>query len=418
MDSPPAIPQAAARFRRHPIVFAVLYFPYGAVSGFVNVALAFLATKHGLSIQQGAVLVATSLAPQVWKFLWAPLADSTLGRTRWYLVSVVLVAVSMFFVAAVPLGPATFGLVEAVVLLSAVASTFLCFAVEAMVAHLVAPADMGRAGGWLQAGNLGGMGFGGGLGLWLLTTLPSGWETGLILAALMLACAAMLPLVPHIPADTLSDTLTGAVRHTVIELWKVMSSRDGALCALLCFLPIGTGAASAVLGQAEVAAAWGVGSTTVSLVQGFLGGIVSMAGCIAGGYGCVRLGARTGYTVYGGIMAAVTVAMALLPETPRVYIAGNLAYQFVTGLTYAAFTAFVLELIGAKLAATKYNGFASLSNTPIWYMGLLLAAAVAGMGPRGMLFAESAFGVVGILVFVAATRAWRPVVQPSFAPVI
>ena len=75
-----------------------------------------------------------------------------------------------------------------------------------------------------------------------------------------------------------------------------------------------------------------------------------------------------------------------------------------------------LVAIGAKLAATKYNGFASISNTPIWYMGLLLAAAQTQFGARGMLATESVFGVVGILVFVAATRVWRPAAAASLAP--
>ncbi len=416
MEAAPAFPHAPPRFSRHPAVFAILYLPFGATGGFVTVALAFLATKHGLSVEQGALLVATQLVPQMRKFLWAPLADSTLSRSRWYVLSVVLCALGMFTMAAVPLGQGTFKLVEFVVLLAAVASTFLCFAVEGMVAHLTPPEDMGRVGGWLQAGNLGGSGIGGGIGLWLLTRIDQGWVTGLILGGLTLACACALPLVPEVRKDMLGSTVFAAARHTLEELWKIARRREGALCALLCFVPVGTGAASAVLGQAEVAAHWGVGADTVTLIQGFLGGIVAMVGCVAGGYGCLRMGAKVGYIVYGAMMAATTLAMALIPETPSVYVVGCLLYQFITGLTYAAFTAFVLEVIGAKLAATKYNGFASLSNTPIWYMGLVLAAVETGFGTKGLLVAESAFGVVGILVFLAATRVWRTAAAPALTP--
>ena len=70
-------------------------------------------------------------------------------------------------------------------------------------------------------------------------------------------------------------------------------------------VPVGTGAASGVLAQAEVAAKWGAGPSHVELVQGFLNGIISMIGSIVGGYGCVRLGGRLGYAVFGGIMAAI-----------------------------------------------------------------------------------------------------------------
>jgi MFS family permease len=393
-----------------------LYLPYGAAMGFVSVALAFLATRRGLSVQQGALMIATFMGPQVWKFLLAPVADTTLSRRRWYLLSAAMIAAGLFATAAVPLGPATFQLIEVIILLSSVATSFLGFAVEAMVAHLTPAPDVGRVSGWLQAGNLGGSGIGGGLGLWLLTVLPAGWETGLILAVLTLSCAAALALVPDIPADPATGSLAASGRGIVVELWRVVRSRSGAMCALLCFVPVGTGTATGVLGQADVAAYWGVGSATVSLIQGVLGGLVSMAGCIAGGYGCVRLGARAGYAVYGAIMAAVALAMALLPATPRAYELCSLAYWFTTGLTYAAFSAFVLEAIGAKLAATKYNAFASLSNFPIWYMGLLLAAVETGFGPRGMLAADSLLGVAGILVFAAAAWAWRPDGRAALVP--
>lgn len=106
-------------------------------------------------------------------------------------------------------------------------------------------------------------------------------------------------------------------------------------------------------------------------------------------------------------MAGVTAFMAVSPASPFVYVAGSLAYALTTGFCFAAFSGFVLDAIGAGNAATKYNGFASLSNTPIWYMGLLLAAVDTRFGPKGMLLAESACGVIGILVFSAAAAAWR-----------
>jgi hypothetical protein len=91
----------------------------------------------------------------------------------------------------------------------------------------------------------------------------------------------------------------------------------------------------------------------------------------------------------------------------------------VAGLSYAAFSGFVLDAIGAGNAATKYNGFASLSNTPIWYMGLLLAWVETRSGPGQMLMAESAMGIVGIAIFSLAfvlVRRARPEVAPVAAP--
>ena len=114
-------------------------------------------------------------------------------------------------------------------------------------------------------------------------------------------------------------------------------------------------------------------------------------------------------------MAAVALAMAGLPATPSVYVVGCMTYWFTTGLTFAAFTGFVLEAIGAGNAATKYNGFASLSNTPIWYMGLVLAAVMTHAGPVAMLVAEAAFAVAGVLVFIAAANVHRLRPAPAAA---
>jgi len=410
-----ADPARGPRRLPHPFVYGILYVPFGSTSGFVGVALAFLATARGLSVEQGAELIATFMFPQVWKILWSPVADTTLSRRRWYLLAVLGCAVGTFAMAAVPLGPATFRLMQAIILLTSVAQSFLGFAVEALMAHLVPLDDQGRASGWFQAGNLGGNGIGGGLGLWLLTKLPAGWEAGLILAVLVLGCAALLPLLPDVPAEARGASLGAAIGKVWREIWRVLSAREGALCAVLCFVPVGTGTASGVLAQSEVAAHWGAGSDEVALVQGFLGGIVSMLGCLAGGYACIRLGGRAGYIVFGGLMAVVAVAMACLPATPLIYLAGNLAYTFTTGLCYAAFSAFVFKAIGAGVAATKYNGYASLSNIPIGYMGLLLAAVETWLGPRGMLCADAAMGVAGILVIAVVARLWPA--RPAAAPV-
>ena len=89
------------------------------------------------------------------------------------------------------------------------------------------------------------------------------------------------------------------------------------------------------------------------------------------------------------------------------FVVFGLLYNFVTGLAYAAVTAFVLDAIGAGAAATKYNAFAALSNIPILYMGLVLAKAAELYGATGMLQAESLFGVVGIVILGLAAFGLR-----------
>jgi hypothetical protein len=87
--------------------------------------------------------------------------------------------------ATLPLGPSTILPMSGIILVTSVAATFQGFAVEGLVAYLTPPRERGRVSGWFQAGNLGGLGVGGGLGLWLLNTLSAPWMTGTILAELV-----------------------------------------------------------------------------------------------------------------------------------------------------------------------------------------------------------------------------------------
>jgi MFS family permease len=403
-----AAPLDIPRRPPHPIGFLVLIVPFGATAGFVNVVLAFLATRAGMSVTQGASLVALNMFPQVWKFLWAPVADKTLTRKRWYLLSSIVCAAGMFSMATVRLGPQTINLMSGIVLLTSVAATFQGFAVEGLVAYLTPPEERGRVSGWFQAGNLGGSGIGGGVGLWLLNSLASPWMAGAILAGGMLACSVALLWIDDVPAHRTDGPLTAAIRQVSLDLWQVLTSYEGILCAVLCVVPVGTGAATAVLAQSEVAAFWSAGAREVALTQGVVTGLTSMLGCLIGGIACSRFfSARFGYVLFGAGMALVATWMAVAPMQVPEYIAFSLAYSFTAGLTYAAFSAFVLDAIGTGHAATKYNGFASLSNTPIWYMGLVLARAETAWGPKAMLLTESALGVLGIAAFAVVAAALR-----------
>jgi hypothetical protein len=106
--------------------------------------------------------------------------------------------------------------------------------------------------------------------------------------------------------------------------------------------------------------------------------------------------------------------MALAPRTEVMYVVFTSIYALIMGLTYAGFSAFVLEAMGMGAAATKYNVFASLSNMPIYYMTRIDGWAHTRWGSTGMLNAEAAFGVVGLLVFIVVVAVMpKPVPVPT-----
>ncbi|MFO1414393.1 MAG: MFS transporter [Burkholderiales bacterium] len=394
----------------HPAVFMVLCAPFGVVSGFLSVAIGFLLSQAGVGVEEIAALVAASFIPQTWKFLWAPVADTTLTAKRWYVIACVVSAAGVYAIAALPATRASLPWLYAIAVLSSFATTFLAMAAESLLAYDTPPDRKGRASGWYQAGNLGGGGLGGGAGLWLAQVLPAPWMSGAILAAACLACCLALRFIREPVRPPRGAHYGQDLANVVRDLWSVVKARSGMLALLICFLPLGTGAASGL--WSAVAKDWSASADTVALVTGVVGGIASAIGCFMGGWVCDRMERKNAYALFGLLLALCAVGMAAAPKTENSYIVFTTIYSWISGLSYAGFTAIVLETIGQGAAATKYNVFASLSNVPIAYMIVVDGWAHGRFGADGMLYVEAAFGVAAIGVFYAivyALRTLRPV---------
>jgi len=373
------------------------------MSGYLTVAVAYLLVHASVSVGQTAALVALSYVPHTWKFLWAPIADTTLTRKRWYVIAAIVSAGGLAAIGAIPATPAGLALLSVVVVTANVGVTFLGMSVESLMAYCTPPKFKGRAGGWFQAGNLGGVGIGGGAGLWLAQNLPAPWMAGAIVGACCLLCALALFFVAEPVAVHRFDGIGRSLVEVGKDLWSVARARVGLLALILCFLPIGSGAASNL--WSAVADDWRASADAVALVNGVLGGVVSAIGCLAGGWICDRMNRKGAYALYGVLQGVCAVAMALAPRTEAMYVVYVLAYAFVTGLTYAGFSAFVLEAMGTGAAATKYNVFASLSNMPIYAVTRLDGWAHTRWGSGGMLYCDAAAGLIGLLLFAGVLAA-------------
>jgi MFS family permease len=388
----------------HPVVWTILYLPFGAMSGFVSVALTFLATQNGLSITEASLLNGAQFISQWLKWTWAPAIDVTLGPKRWYLIGTVASALGVFVMSAMRMSEETLPALLAVIAFASLLNSIVGMAIESIMAATTPPAEVGRTSAWFQAGNLGGAGLGGGLGLTLLEVLPATWMAGAILGVAFVACGLALVFVPDAPGHRVAGGAVAAVRGVFGDLRAVARTKGGLLSAILCFLPLGTGAAQGILTQSTVAAHWHATSVHVAWTQGYTSGVVTALGCFVGGWLCDRMHPRSAYAVIGVALAGIAVGMALSPATVTSYVIWNLVYALGVGLAYAAFTAVVLSAIGAKSGATKYNLFASLSNFPIWWLGLVLGRVADLGGPAAMLYAEAALGVVAVGLFFGAVR--------------
>ncbi len=383
----------------------VLILPFGVMSGYLTVAVAYLLTKSGVPIGQIAGLIALAFLPHTWKFLWAPIADTTLTRKGWYVIGCVTSAIGIWATGAIPATPSGLAVLSVVVVISNFAVTLVGMATESLMAYDTPEDEKGRAGGWFQAGNLGGAGLGGGAGLWMAQHLGAPWMAGAILGAVCLLCCLALIFVTEPEASHRHENLARSIASVGKDLWSVATARTGALALVLCFLPIGSGAASGL--WSAVAADWKASANVVALVTGVVNGLVSAVGCVLGGWICDRMNRRSAYAVFGVLQALCAVAMALAPRTVSMYVVFTLVYALITGLTYAGFSAFVLEAMGKGAAATKYSLYASLSNMPIAYMTTIDGWAHGKWGAGGMLYAEALFALLGLIVFGVILSIWR-----------
>ena len=389
----------------HPSVFTLLLLPFGIMSGYVTVTLAYLYSKGGIPLDKVAALVAIIFLPHIFKFIWAPLVDSTLSLKKWYLIANVASALGILATGILPVRESSLPLLTVIVIFANFMVTFLGMSTQGLMAYDVPEELKGRASGYWNAGNLGGAGLGGGAGLWLAQRLPEEWMVAAILALTCLFCSIGLLFLKE-PKSTIRDlSMTKTYRNLFKDVWSILKTKMGILAMLIAFLTLGTGAAQNL--WPAVAIDWNASADTVALVTGVMGGLFSALGCLIGGWICDRMKRQNAYLLFGLIGALCAVGMAYSPKTENMYIIWTSVYAVALGLTWAAFTAFILEVIGKGAAATKYNIYAALSNTPIYLMIYIEGWAHARWGSTGMLNIEALFAVLAIILFLIVQAAMK-----------
>lgn len=379
-----------------PITYLFLMFPVGISSGFLAVTLPYILTRAGIPVATTAAVVAIGNSAYVWRFLLAPLADIAMSTHAWYLIGIVGASVTLLLVGTLPPHPGV--VLTSLVFLSQVAASIVQLPIGGMIAHTVVDAKKGSASGWYQAGNLGGMGIGGGIGVWLATH-ASKEAASAALAAAMLACAAALFFVPNVKAVS-GESFRLRIRGFGLDFWDLIRTRRALLVLVLVFSPIGVGGASQL--WSAVAPGWRVTPDRVALVTGVLAGLVSAIGCVVGGLLCDRLGRFWVYFGAGGMVAGVAIVLAVLPRTPNMYSIGVLAYALAMGAAYGAYTALIFYAIGKGAASAKYAIFASFGSAPVAYMTAIDGWAHDRWGAAGMLNVEAFLGLACIVFGLAA----------------
>ena len=405
-----ALQEGVTSHRAHPAVFFVLYLPFGAAGGYFGGALEYFYSQAGVSTAALGLVLTISLAPQVAKVLWAPLVDTTLTVKAWYLVGVAGIVAGVVGAGALPVGPNSLPALTALALAVSVASTFCGMSAESLMAHATARERRGVAGGWSQAGNVGGAGLGGGAGLWLATHLHSIPVSGAVIGAACGACALALLLAPRSTVFARGACYAATLLAVGRECLTMCRSRQGFLTLLVFVLPLGAGGAAQLF--SAIAKEWNVTADLLAAVN-WLVGLATAAAAIVGGYISDRIDRKAAYVAFGVIGGLVAAATALAPRTPDWFVAFVFAYSAALGLSYAAFSAATLEAIGVGAAATKYNLMAGVSNIPVWLMPAADGWADSRWGVGGLLWLELAVALAGAAIYTAVALASRRKLAPA-----
>lgn len=383
------------------IFFLVL--PYGISAGFVTVTLPYLLTQKGFSVELAAGIVALGFSANIWRFLWGPVADITLSMRRWYWIGMISSLVTLLILCLIPYNNKQAGFLSFFVFISQVAATLILLPVGGFMAHRIAEEKKGSAGGWFQAGNLGGMGLGGGAGLWLSThfNIP---VAGIILCICMLACGLFVLLMEDVPCAK-EKTIGTQIKAMGKDILVMLKMPVVLFIIIMILFPIGTGAAGNL--WSAIAVDWKVNADTVALVTGIISGIISAFGCIVGGWIADNKGIWWAYLGSGFLCGMVTILMAAFPYIPMVYILGVLIYSLSLGMCNAGFSASALFATGKKAAATRYSLLSSISNLPIVLMISLDGWAHDHGGSKFMLLIEGIAGILFVLICVLVVKWMR-----------
>jgi PAT family beta-lactamase induction signal transducer AmpG len=399
MISEQAFPDIANASQKtaHPVVFMFLTLPIGISSGYFGITLIYLFSNVGIAIEQMAELGAISTIPLIMSFLWSPIIDSTWSLKKWYLLGTVTTSVCMLFAAVISIKTSNFMLMAYLSILYAFVTTF-SGAVSGLSAHDTAANAKGRTGGYRQAGNLGGASLGGGAGLWMAEHLQYTWISGVVLALICALCCLALFFVKEPQTTFRVKNLSQTLKNALQDVWATIKMRLGLLALILCAIPIGTSAASALF--SPIAKEWKAGADMVALVTGVSGGFMAIAGCLIGGWICDYINRQKAFIWFGLLQATAAAGMGLCPHTPQMYAGWTLFYSFIGGLCFAAYNAVTLEASGTGAAVSKLELYSAVSIIPIALLNWFEGKAHTRWGSSGMLLMEAGCAVVSTVLFI------------------
>ncbi len=376
--------------RPAPWIFGISVLPYGVFFGFVTTSMPYLLRSAGVSIERIAGISALALAPPVWYFLWAPLADVGLRKRTWLVLTSALSAICLGAALWEPL-TSELNRFVALIVAGSTLSTIVGAANGGLMAVTMPDSHRGRAGGWFQAAYTGGGALGAGFTLWLSPHVsPHTLAAAVAMIVFVPSLAAFLvaePDAPHKPGKDLALEILRDVR----AIFRSPKNLAG-LAILGC--PLGAAAAANLF--SGIAVDYRAGAQTVVWISGFGGALFTALGSLAGGWICDRMSRWLAYALGALLSAICAIGMLLGPLSALTFAIGASLYLTVQGISFATYSALTLELVGpaGRSAATRQTLYAAVGNAPVMYMTWLDGQGYKHFGTRGLLGTDAFSNVI------------------------
>jgi MFS transporter, PAT family, beta-lactamase induction signal transducer AmpG len=377
---------------RHPApwLFGITVLPYGVYYGFIGTAMPYLLRNSGVAVDRIAGISALALAPAVWYFVWAPLADIGLRRRSWLMLTAALSAFCLLVAMRLPL-PSDLNLFVALVVAGSAFSTIVAAANGGLMAATLEDDQRGHASGWFQAGYTGGGAVGAGATLWL---------SSLVSPHTLSYAVALMVFVPSLTAFQITEPKAG--HKPGMELFaemfrdlKVMFTSRTSLAGLgILLCPLGAAAAANLF--SGIARDYHASANTVVWITGFGGGVFTALGSLAGGFVADRIPRRLAYALAALVSSFCAAGMLISPPTQPTFAVGASLYLIAMGLSFATYQALTLELVGppGRSASTRQSLYAAAGNAPVMYMTWIDGQGYKRFGTRGLLGTDALSNVI------------------------
>lgn len=389
----------AERLWPPPWLFALLPLACGMCIGFSQTPLPWLLRHMGYSVDRIGSIESFVMIPITLYFLTIPIVDFVFRRRTW---SVLLsFASGLLLFAAILLLRHHLDLAIALLFLATGLNQMTFGCANGLMAHSLQDEHLSRAAAWAQGGTLAAQALGGGLLLYLSRRLPLLAVAST--AALLATLPALLALtIPEAPPQSSLRNLRSSCARMLRETRETLFSLKTLPGILLLLSPVGTGAAQNLF--PAIAADYHVGEQGVVLLNGLLGGVLTMLGAFIAVIVPARWDRRIAYATSGLSASFIGIYLTFAPLNPAAYYTGVGLYLLTTGACWGFFLGVVMVTLGPAGTATSTRAtvLVCIGNLPIVYMTRVEGWAYSIFGIRGI----PAIDAIGNLLVVLAVAIW------------